>query len=33
MTIEDCASLVDFGEAVDISRTRSDGAIKVLLAP
>jgi hypothetical protein len=33
MTIGGRSSLANFGEAVEISRTRRDGAIKVLLTP
>ncbi len=33
IVVGDRTSLADFGEAVDISRTRRDGAIKVLLTP
>jgi len=33
MTIGGHSSLVDFAEAIEISRTRRDGAIKVLLTP
>lgn len=33
MTIGGHSSLADFVEAIEISRTRRDGAIKVLLTP